>query len=148
MEYDFPLQEDIIKDGYSFKLLNGVPGSLKTLTLVKQVVYDSINTERLPDDKIILKDTEYGRIKTFDLSKFIEKDFKIFHGCINTLTGSVTEEIKSRLSEYLNIMFVKRGSHYIYTNDFISINISSMDGFIHTQLLSYDSSILKGTRAL
>ena len=143
MEYDFPLQEDIIKDEYNFKLLNGVPGSLKTLTLVKQVVYDSINTERLPDDKIILKDTEYGRIKTFDLSKFIEEDFKIFHGCINTLTGSVTEEIKSRISEYLNITFIKRGSHYIYSNDYISINISSMDGFIHTQLLSYDSSILK-----
>ena len=143
MEYDFPLQEEIIKDKYNFKLLNGVPGSLKTLTLVKQVIYDAINVENIESSKIILKCSKYGEIKTYDLSKFIGEDFKDFHGCINTLTGSVTEEIKSRLSYYLNINFIKKGSHYIYSNDFISINISSMDGFIHTQLSSYDSDILK-----
>ena len=143
MEYDFPLQEDIIKHTSPFKLLNGVPGSLKTLTLVKQVIYDAINVEDIDISKIILKDSKYGPIKTYDLSKFDERDYKMFHGCINTLTGSVTEEIKSRLSDYLNLNFIKRGSHYIYSNDFISINISSMDGFIHTQLTSYYSDILK-----
>ena len=142
MKYDFSLQEEIIKDKYNFKLLNGVPGSLKTLTLVKQVIYDAINVETIKSIKIILKDTDYGRIKTYDLSKFNKEDYKHFHGCINTLTGSVTEEIKKRLSDYLNLDFIKRGSHYIFSNDFISINISSMDGFIHTQLLSYKSNVL------
>lgn len=142
MEYNFELQKEIIEGEGQFKLLNGVPGSLKTLTLVKQVIFDAINIEKIPESKIIEKNTNYGSIKTYDLSKFTKEEFKIFHGCINTLTGSVTEEIKSRLSEYLNINFIKKGSHYIYSNDFISLNISSMDGFIHTQLLSYKSGVL------
>ena len=53
MEYDFPLQKVIIESKENFKLLNGVPGSLKTLTLVKQVVYDTINVDDITDDKII-----------------------------------------------------------------------------------------------
>ena len=142
MEYDFPLQKVIIESKENFKLLNGVPGSLKTLTLVKQVVYDTINVDDITDDKIIEKDTPFGIIKTYDVSKFTEDDFKKCKGCINTLTGSVTEEIKSRLEDYLNIEFYKKNSHYIYSNDFISINISSMDGFIHTQLMSYNAEVL------
>lgn len=142
MDYDYEQQKSIIEDKSRFKLLNGVPGSLKTLTLVKQVIYDAIKVNEIQSNKLIIKSTKYGDIKTYNLNIFEACDFKSFHGCINTLTGSVTEEIKNRLSEYLNINFNKISSHYIYKNKYISINISSMDGFIHTQLLSYKSPIL------
>ena len=144
MDYDYPEQEGLLKDLSNYKLLNGVPGSLKTETLVKQVIYDILYLEAITKEKyIVIKKTKYGNKATFTLNTLKEKHFKRFHGCINTLTNSVTEEIKNRLSFYLNIDFEKRNSHYIYSNDYISINISSMDGFIHTQLSSYKCPILE-----
>ena len=67
MDYDYEQQKSIIEDKSRFKLLNGVPGSLKTLTLVKQVLYDAINVNDIHSNKLIIKSTKYGDIKTYNL---------------------------------------------------------------------------------
>ena len=143
--YKFPKQQEFIEDTSNFKNLQGVPGSLKTLTLILSVIYNSIHHDLLSDEDFIMKDNKHGdgKIQTINLPNLSKEQFKEYHGCIATLTNSVTEEIKSRLKYLLNIDFnIKMGSHFIYTNDHISINISSMDGFIHTQLKSFDAEIL------
>lgn len=140
----FEKQEEFVKDESKYKLMHGVAGSLKTLSLVLNVVYSVININNIDDKDIIIKNTKYGKINTIDIRKLDKHKFKNYHGCITTLTNSVTDEIKSRLQLYLNIdKYYQEGSHHIYYNQYISINISSMDGFIHTQLKSYHSEILE-----
>jgi hypothetical protein len=138
----FEKQREIIESDDFFKCLSGVAGSLKTNTLVLQVIWDAINFHKLEENDIDYKETKYGNEQTIDLNNLDLCKLKLFHGCINTLTGSVTEEIKKRLEFKLNIKFMKVGSHYIYKRDCISIDISSMDGFIHTQLKYMDHPII------
>ena len=81
MDYDYPEQEGLLKDLSNYKLLNGVPGSLKTETLVKQVIYDILHIEAITKEKyIIIKETKYGNKSTFTLNTLKEKHFNRFHG--------------------------------------------------------------------
>jgi hypothetical protein len=143
LDVAFEKQREIIESDSPFKCLSGVAGSLKTNTLVLQVIWDAINFQKLEENDIVYKKTKYGNEQTIDLNNLDLCKLKPFHGCVNTLTGSVTEEIKKRLEFKLNIKFRKVGSHYIYKRDRVSIDISSMDGFIHTQLKYMNHPIIE-----
>lgn len=138
----FEKQGEIVQSNAPFKCLSGVAGSLKTNTLVLQVIWDAINFSKLDRNDIVYKKTKYGKEQTIKLNNLDLSKLNVCHGCINTLTGSVTEEIKKRLEFKLTIKFMKSGSHYIYRRNTVSIDISSMDGFIHTQLSHMNHPIL------
>lgn len=110
MEYVSKEQQKIVQDGSRIRKISGCAGSRKTDTMIKCGIY-YLKTRRRPQSCLFL-----------------------------TLVGSVTDEIKERLSLQLGIPIEKQGlsNHYIGLWKNHTIEIANYDAFIHRQLQEHD----------
>ena len=65
-------QREIIESPEKFKCLSGVAGSLKTNTLVLQVIWDAIDFTKLDDSDITYKKTKFYILAKLIIKKYIK----------------------------------------------------------------------------